>query len=388
MTSNLFPGELLSLTKEHHVVLHSKRSLYIYNLLVSAVIIFILILPFLFIEVSVKCAGILKAATELTILRATSTGVVKEVFVKENMTVKRGQLLFEVHSSVLEEKEKYFNNKLEEIRMFLNDLQHLTAPHFIEHSRTAHLRPMTALYRQSISDYGQKLVDRQTRFQKIKQDYKRNKKLYDVNVIAEAEFENFRYELDKAEGDVNLLKQTQLSAWQQELHNYENELADFQSQLNQVYREKENLNVIAPINGTIQNLAGIYPGSQIFSNQDLGQISPDTSLVAEVYVSPNDIGLLHEDMNVRMQVSAFNYNQWGLLHGKIQEISNDIQTANNQSFFEVRCTLDQDYLSLKNGYQGKLKKGMTLQARFVVIKRSLWQLLYDKVDDWMNPNIL
>jgi len=42
---------------------------------------------------------------------------------------------------------------------------------------------------------------------------------------------------------------------------------------------------------------------------------------------------------------------------------------------------------LKNGYEGKLKKGVTLQARFVVTERSLWQLLYDKVDDWVNPNI-
>jgi HlyD family secretion protein len=28
---------------------------------------------------------------------------------------------------------------------------------------------------------------------------------------------------------------------------------------------------------------------------------------------------------------------------------------------------------------------MTLRARFIVAERSLWQLLYDKVDDWMNP---
>jgi HlyD family secretion protein len=30
---------------------------------------------------------------------------------------------------------------------------------------------------------------------------------------------------------------------------------------------------------------------------------------------------------------------------------------------------------------------MTLQARFMVAERTLWQLLYDKVDDWMNPNL-
>jgi HlyD family secretion protein len=29
---------------------------------------------------------------------------------------------------------------------------------------------------------------------------------------------------------------------------------------------------------------------------------------------------------------------------------------------------------------------MTLQARFSIAERSLWQLLYDKADDWLNPN--
>jgi len=45
--------------------------------------------------------------------------------------------------------------------------------------------------------------------------------------------------------------------------------------------------------------------------------------------------------------------------------------------FEV-CSLGQKFLELKNGYPGKLNKGMTLQARFVVTRRSLWQLIYDK----------
>ena len=34
-----------------------------------------------------------------------------------------------------------------------------------------------------------------------------------------------------------------------------------------------------------------------------------------------------------------------------------------------------------------IKKGMTLQARFYVTRRTLFQLLYDKADDWLNPNV-
>jgi HlyD family secretion protein len=91
-------------------------------------------------------------------------------------------------------------------------------------------------------------------------------------------------------------------------------------------------------------------------------------------------------MPVRFQVNAFNYNQWGLAYGKITALPNDIQIVDGKPVFKVKCSLDLEYLELKNGYKGYLKKGMTLQAHFIVTQRTLWQLLYDKIDDWMNPN--
>ncbi|MFN7234690.1 MAG: HlyD family secretion protein, partial [Cyclobacteriaceae bacterium] len=312
----------------------------------------------------------------------TSTGYIQEVRVKENEAVEKGQLLFTVHAPVLEEKEKYLMAKLQESADFIEDLNKLVA------GKTTPDQLITNLYRQSHFDYRQKLIDRQTKFLKVKQDYERNKKLYDQKVIAAADFENFQFELDKSKNEIELLKQSQLSQWQQELRNYERELTDLQNQLAQTQKEKENLNIKAPVSGTVQNLTGVYPGSTVFAGQELAQISPDTDLLAEVYVSPNDIGLLRPGMDVRMQIGAFNYNQWGLLNGKVKEISNDIQIMDNRPMFEVKCSLEKEYLTLKNGYKGNLKKGMTLQARFVVTKRSLWQLLYDKADDWLNPNII
>ncbi|OYU93173.1 MAG: hypothetical protein CFE21_21565 [Bacteroidetes bacterium B1(2017)] len=38
-------------------------------------------------------------------------------------------------------------------------------------------------------------------------------------------------------------------------------------------------------------------------------------------------------------------------------------------------------------YKATLKKGMSLKARFIVTKQSLFQLLYAKADDWVNPNL-
>ena len=74
-----------------------------------------------------------------------------------------------------------------------------------------------------------------------------------------------------------------------------------------------------------------------------------------------------------------------MLMGKVIDISDDIIIQDQTPYFKVKCQLNKNYLQLKNGYKGQVKKGMTFSANFTVTKRSLYQLLYDKVDDWLNP---
>jgi HlyD family secretion protein len=115
------------------------------------------------------------------------------------------------------------------------------------------------------------------------------------------------------------------------------------------------------------------------------QVSPGGPLMGECYVLSKDIGLLKTGQAVRLQIDAFNYNYFGVLTGKIYSIDNDFTLLDKTPVFKVRCKLDDRILKLSNGYSGELKKGMGFQARFIICKRSLWQLLYDGMDDWLNP---
>ena len=90
----------------------------------------------------------------------------------------------------------------------------------------------------------------------------------------------------------------------------------------------------------------------------------------------------------QVQVDTYNYQQWGLLEGKVAEVLPDIVEINNMPCFRVRCVMNSNYLELPNGYKGYMKKGMTVTGRFFLTKRSLLQLLFDKIDDWMNPKII
>lgn len=87
-----------------------------------------------------------------------------------------------------------------------------------------------------------------------------------------------------------------------------------------------------------------------------------------------------------IQVDALKYTEWGLLDAWISDISDDLIVDEGQSaYFRVECKPVKNYLSLKNSVIAELKKGMTFNARIVVAKRNLLNLLFDKMDDWFNP---
>ena len=112
-------------------------------------------------------------------------------------------------------------------------------------------------------------------------------------------------------------------------------------------------------------------------------------MVAECRVSPKDIGFIYTGQKVKFQIDTYNYNQWGLLDGKVKEIDKNIivNQQTGEAYFRVLCSMDKNYLQLKNGYKGQIDKGMTLIGRFYLTDRTLWQLLFDRVDDWFNPNM-
>ena len=337
-------------------------------------------LPYLYVNVSVSSTGILRPVIEVSIIKIPVSGKVRSVYIAANQHVSRGQKLIALDSTSSQQKISFLSSEIEEDEIKIKDLRLLISG---QYNPTSFLSP---LYRQSLLNYLQKKQDLTIKYEKAKIDYNRNHKLYQQKVIADAEMENFIFSLDKAKNELAVLEQSQLSAWQIELQNLEKEIADHQAELKHFQKEKDDLIIRAPVNGIIENLESIYEESQVFANQDVARISPDTSLIIESFIKPSDIGLLKPDMNVRFQIDAFNYNQWGMVTGKVLSISNDVHIINDIPVFKVKCSIDKDYLQLKNGYKGFLKKGMTLQARFIVTERTLWQLLYDKVDDWLNPN--
>ncbi len=376
----IFPKEIIQNTIEVHRFKHKISSKIIYGILMTCIVGISFSLPFVFLDIYSSSEGIIKAKKEKNQLISLHSGQIENIFIKENQTIEKGDTLVIIDNTVIKNKLNLLASQQIETILFVRDLKYLSNNEKISLDSL-----QTFSYQKQYHQFTQKLHELRTRYIKFKKDFKRQEKLFKKNIIAKVEYEHDLYNLDLALSELNHYKKQQRNKWQSKLTQEQNKLKELKSTILQ-YKEELNKYIIrAPINGTIQNLIGIEIGSFITIGHLLAEISPNTELIAECYVKPSDIGLLKPEANVKLQIDAFNYNQWGSATGKVISISNDISFINNTPMFKVICSLEQKQLQLKNGFRGKLKKGMTFNARFYITNRSVFDLLYDKIDDWFNP---
>lgn len=340
---------------------------------------------FIPVTVSVRGSGILTAFARRTVIKAPVSGRVEKMLVRENQRVEKGATLFTIQSTVLEEEFSYLRQRRSELVRKLADLRQLVTICRAKRIDTP-LSLHFPLYAQQYDLFRQQVHSASDRLENASRIFERNRDLYESEIVPAAEFDKYQYELEKARSDFQLIFEQQGSRWQTELNNLQLKLRELISERNKFAGEKELYTVRAPFDGRMQQVDQLRPGVFLSAGEEVGELSPDSGLIARVFISPEDIGLLREDMPVRFQIDAFNYHQWGIVEGSVSGIAGDVMlSAENSPVFEVKCSLNKTVLRLKNGYRGRLKKGMTLQARFNLTERTLFQLLYDNVDDWLNP---
>ena len=377
----VFPKEILENTAEVHRFKHSTKSKVIYLLLLVLLLGSFMTLPFLKVDVVATARGIIKPNKERLNISLITSGQVFFSLLANNKKVTKGDTLLILENQGIDQKLGLSAFQSRETFAFTQDLSLLL------HQKKVRLSELTsAKYQKEYLQYAQKRTELQLRMQKLKADFERYKLLYNKGVIARVEYDNYKLDYDLALSELLQHRKQQQNSWQADLTRYNNTLKELQATDDQLVEQKSQYIITAPANGTLLNVQQQDAGNFVNAGSVLAQISPNTSLLVECYVSPSDIGLIKEQDRTNFQIDAYNYNQWGLASGRVIEIGKDIEFMEEQSVFKVRCSLDQKYLLLKNGFKGNLKKGMTLNAHFKLSRRSLFELLYDKMDDWLNPS--
>lgn len=378
----IFPKEILEYSQEVHRYRHGKRSLAIYTAIWLTIIMTLGSLPFIKIPIYSSARGIIRPAKERLKVQLIHSGQITFSALKNNKKVAEGDTLLKLDDHGLNEKLDFIKAQIDDHQSHIYDLETLLQDHLAgPHSFTS------ALYQEESNQYRQKLQAYLLRFQGHKRDMVRKSQLIDKGVISQVEFEQAQDEYRLARSDLLQFKKQQKNTWQAELNGNQKELRRLEQERNQLLETRSHYAVIAPASGSLLNVTPLKEKSFVNAGTFLAEISPDAELVAECYLSPGEVGLIAPGDEVSFQIDAFNYNQWGQASGHVLDISKDVEFVNEQPVFKVQCELNERLLKLKNGYRGQLIKGLTLTANFKLTDRTLYNLLYDQWDDWLNPGI-
>ena len=109
-----------------------------------------------------------------------------------------------------------------------------------------------------------------------------------------------------------------------ELSQDEQKAASTQEQLVQAAQKYKLQTLTAPVDGTVQQLPVHTEGGVVTPAQPLLTIVPaDSHLEIEAMVSNRDIGFVHEGQEVEIKVDTFNFTKYGLIQGKVLSVSRD-----------------------------------------------------------------
>jgi len=379
MSQSVFPFEWIHPSTELLHTQINRRSRVIFLLLSSMLIISIGALPLVKIEVGVQARGVIRDIQNNVAISSLIQGQVLYHRLAEDRVVKKGEKLLVLNSAMLAAEREKIN---QEIKTNVDMEQDLNA---LLQSKGRVLSLQSGIYQQSFNQYAREFNTLEIKSQYTQSVLQRISKLYQQQVVAKIELEKAQLDADLANSELQLFQEQQRKTWEIEVQRIRQQLLELRTRLNLLHSQVQNYTVYAPYSGTLVQTNGTKTGSYVMPGQQLAFISTQDSLLAEVYIPAHQIGYIRKNTRVRLLLDAYNFHEWGTVEGLVKEVSSEVKIVNKTPVLLARVSLDRKALKLKNGYTGKLKKGMTLSAHFILQQRSLFALLYDKAEDWLDP---
>lgn len=158
------------------------------------------------------------------------------------------------------------------------------------------------------------------------------------------------------------------------------ELVEIEQTLKKLTDRVDRLYVAAPVAGRVQDMRINTIGSVIPAGGVLMKIVPvDETLIAEVRISPQDIGHISEGQKVTLKVNAYDFSRYGSVDGELTYISPTtfVMSDKDIPYYKGRIRLDADHVGKRT--DTKLQPGMTLQADIITGHKTLLQYLLKPV---------
>lgn len=366
------------------------------------------------IDIVVSARGKVIPDGEIKTLQPVETGVIGSILVKEGQSVKKGEVLMEIDPSVtqsdLASKQKnltLLELEIERLDAQINDRAFHPSSKCQETSAIATQQMMYTsgklAYDQQRQVLQEQIRQNDEATETAKADKSRLKQLLSsakdhearlkevLDIIAKKEYEdakNQRVEyqeqftmkehvIAQSQGKLNELNQ-QLRLITQEYRNKllaeltqkSKEATSLRTEVETTQFRNAKQQIIAPVDGTIGKLLVHTVGGVVTPAEKLLTLIPKgVPLIIQATVLNQDIGFITKEMESAIKIDTFDFQKYGLLHGKVKHIADDaIEDEKLGPVYEI--AIAPSSLILKGeGKTLSIHPGMSVTAELKVGKR-------------------
>ncbi len=381
MRELLVPASLVEDCVEVHLARHAPTGRALYLTVLGLTIAGALAMPIIQVPVTVQASGVLRPVIERQEARFAESGIVLGVHVRDGDRVRAGDTLLALDARTVETRLAASDSVRAARETDLADLTSLLRAGdslSFQNLETPHRR-------QQAREHASVVAELRARAAGERREVDRLRTLFARGFVALEQVERQEAAHRTAQAAVSEHLERMRSDWFDARARTAEELRSLETQREELREARARRMVIAPVDGTIEMASSLSAGSVVQQGERVATISPNTDLLGEIQLTARDIALVRRGTPARLMIDALNYREWGVVDATVIEVADDASLSGEQPVFRVRCRLSRGELRLRGGQRVTLGKGMTFRARFVIAERSLLQLLFDDVDDWLNP---
>ena len=311
--------------------------------------------------------GELQPTTRVRSIKLPISGVVEEVYVKEGNLVEKDEKLLKINDDLnIETKQNLINKislKEEELKLKKSELENSV---LILKNEINEINSVLSIERNNLNKFSS---------------------VYDEGAISKIDYDAQKIKVLNYLNDLTnkkILIKVKTSELSQEIKFIQDNLFNYKTQLEEIEDILKYSIIKSPIAGYVYEINAKDKGFVIAANQDILKIVPQENLEALVFVNSKDIGFILTGQEVELNIDSYPAADFGGVDGIISFISANSRKINdrdNNLFYEVKVTLNNQLIELNSGKNLPLKPGMSLSANIKLRRLSYLQLLFNLFTD-------
>lgn len=327
----------------------------------------------------VKARGLIRPEENISFVKNTVNGKIKEINFKHGQKVSIGDILLVLDDSSLKaeklhivEQLKKANEKITDIDFCLKSINANTI--CVPHNRNIAYKHIENYF--SVKHNLEKYVALNS------EQLKEEKSLPQFSV-SEYKIKMLTLNLEKSQSDLMQYINSFLRSLYSERENFQAQKENLQTALFKIEEEIKQLTICAAIAGEIQELSSLNCGDTIFSGQEIAKIIPNgnENIIAVLHIPASHSGLIHENMKVKLKFPAFPHYEFGSAYGNIKTILPDILYSGNKTNEYVALVhIDKKFLTDKNSKIHHLKIGLDIEASIITDTNSILSFILKRLE--------